>query len=130
MIDHSEYFMHFQLSKIRLLATLLLCSMSPLFSAAEQISLTSATILVDPSEPTYVQNGAKDIGTFLGEVTGKPVLVSSEARAAAKAKTVIAVGEKMAHTLGADLSSAAGLGKEGSIIRSARKGGITSGKGE
>jgi hypothetical protein len=110
------------LNRIGLIGVLALWLM-PLFSAAEQIPLTAVTILVDSSEPAYVQNGAKDLSSYLTEVTGKPSTISTNTKAGAKAKSVIVIGEKMARVMGTDVSSLDGLGKEGSIIRSVTKGG-------
>ena len=44
---------------------------------AQRISLDDAVILVDGSEPSYVQYAAKDLGAYLPEITGKPATVSN-----------------------------------------------------
>ena len=74
---------------------------------------------------TYVQFAAKDLSAYLTEISGKPVTLSSTASpdVLRNARTVIAIGEKMALAMGADLSSAAELGGEGSVIRSFDKAG-------
>jgi hypothetical protein len=92
---------------------------------AHQILLDDAVILVDSSEASYVQYGAKDLGSYLTEITGKPATVTSSINAAQKAKSVIAVGEKMARAMGAELGSTGELGDEGSVIRSFEKSGAT-----
>jgi hypothetical protein len=84
----------------------------------QQISLNGSLILVDIHEATYVQYAAKDLSGYLTEVTGAPVVVASTMAAVSKAPTVIAIGEKMALAMGADLNPAGELGDEGSLIRS------------
>lgn len=84
----------------------------------QQISLNDSLILVDIHEATYVQYAAKDLSGYLTEVTGAPVIVASTITAARKVPTVIAIGEKMALAMGADLNSSGELGDEGSLIRS------------
>jgi hypothetical protein len=90
---------------------------------AQRIVLDTSTILVDASEPSYVQYASKDLASYLTEISGKPVLIDSSLNAARKAKTIIAVGEKMATLLGANLTAARELGYQGSIIRSFAKNG-------
>src|SRR6266536_6574675 len=87
-------------------------------AAPQRISLDGAVILVDGGEASYVQYGAKDLGAYLTEISGKPVTVSGSKEAARKAKTVIAVGKAMALVMGVDLGSASDLGDDGSLIRS------------
>ncbi len=84
----------------------------------QQISLNGSLILVDIHEATYVQYAAKDLSGYLREVTDTPVIVASTIAAARQAPTVIAIGEKMALAMGANLNSAGELGDEGSLIRS------------
>ena len=91
----------------------------------QQISLNESVILVDTHEAAYVQYAAKDLGGYLTEVTGTSVDVASTMTAARKAPTVIAIGEKMALVMGADLKSAGDLGDEGSVIRSFDRAGTT-----
>jgi hypothetical protein len=91
----------------------------------QQISLNESVILVDTHEAAYVQYAAKDLGGYLAEVTGASVDVASTVTAARKAPTVIAIGEKMAHVMGADLNSAGDLGDDGSVIRSFDRAGTT-----
>src|SRR6266536_5164385 len=86
--------------------------------SSQRISLDGAVILVDGGEASYVQYGAKDLGAYLTEISGKPVTVSGSKEAARKAKTVIAVGKAMALVMGVDLGSASDLGDDGSLIRS------------
>ena len=90
----------------------------------ERVSLDDAVILVDGGEASYVQYGARDLGSYLTGITGKPVTVAASTNAARKAKSVIAVGEKMARAMGKDLSSAGELGDEGAVIRAFDKAGV------
>src|SRR5260370_40695231 len=91
--------------------------------SAKRLPLDEAVVLVDSSEASYVQYGAKDLGSYLTEITGRPVTVSTSANAGQKAKSIIAVGETMALAMGADLGAASELGDDGSVIRSLQKGG-------
>ena len=84
----------------------------------ERISLDGAVVLVDPGEPSYLLYGAKDLATYLTEITGKPVAVSSSLSAALKSNSVIAIGKEMAGALNVDLGPASELGDEGSLIQS------------
>ena len=91
--------------------------------SAQRISLDDAVVLVDTSEASYVQYGAKDIVSYLAEISGKPGTLSNSVSTSRKAKTIIAVGEKMARSMGADLGSANELGDDTSLIRSFDKSG-------
>src|ERR1700737_2658142 len=84
----------------------------------QRVSLGDAVVLVDRSEPSYLQYGAKDLASYLTEIPGKPVGVSSSLSTALNAKAVIAVGKEMARALNVDLGPASDLGDEGSVIRS------------
>ena len=113
---------------VLVLGPLLTCwpmSMASVDLPDQRISLTSSVILVDSGDATYVQFAAKDLSAYLTEISGKPVTLSSSPApdVLRKARTVIAIGEKMALAMGADLSSAAELGGEGSVIRSFDKAG-------
>jgi hypothetical protein len=88
---------------------------------SQRISLDNTTILVDTTEASYVQYGAKDLAAYLTEITGKAVNVGGSTKAAGKTGTIIAVGEKMARALDSDLSTN-DLGNEGSVIRSFDRG--------
>ncbi|HSS96428.1 MAG TPA: hypothetical protein VLK33_05345 [Terriglobales bacterium] len=90
--------------------------------SAQRVSLDGAVIVIDSSEPSYVQYGANDLGKYLTEINGKATSVVANAKAVGKARTVIAIGEKAALAMGADLASAGDLGGEGSVIRSFEKG--------
>ncbi|MBS1852410.1 MAG: hypothetical protein JST79_16005 [Acidobacteria bacterium] len=92
---------------------------------AQRISLDNAVVLVDASEPSYVQYGAKDLASYLGQITGKPVPVGASVAPFRKSQTVVALGEKMARAAGADLGAMDGLGEEGAVLRSAEKAGRT-----
>lgn len=89
----------------------------------ERVSLDGTVVLVDPGEPSYLLYGAKDLATYLTDLTGRTVPVSSSLKTALKAKSVIAIGKEMARALNVDLRAASDLGGEGSVIRSFDKGG-------
>jgi hypothetical protein len=91
----------------------------------QRVSLDDAVIAVDSDEASYVRYGAKDLGSYLTEITGRPVILRSSIRETSKGKTVIAVGEKMAEAAGAELQPANKLGDEGAVIRSFEKAGGT-----
>jgi hypothetical protein len=88
-----------------------------------RVSLEDTVILVNGEEASYVQYGAKDLGSYLSEITGKPVPVRNLVDGGGRAKSVIAVGEKMAGVVGVDLKAASDLGDEGFVIRSFDKSG-------
>jgi hypothetical protein len=83
-----------------------------------RISLDGAVIVVDKAEASYVQYGAKDLGSYLSQIIGKPVPVISSVDLARRAKCVIVIGEKMARAMDGNVGPVNGLGDEGSIIRS------------
>jgi len=96
---------------------------SQFVAQTERISLDGAAVLIDRGEPSYLLYGAKDLASYLTDITGKPVAVGSSLNAALKAKSVIAIGQEMARALNVDLGSASDLGHEGSVIRSFDKSG-------
>jgi len=83
-----------------------------------RLSLEEAVILVDGNEVSYIQYGARDLGAYLREITGKAVSVSTSAETAGKGKSVIVIGEKMARAVDADLGPVSELGETGFVIRS------------
>ena len=85
--------------------------------------LDRAEILISATEPSYVQYGARDLASYLTEITGNRVTVSTSPTATPKASVIIVVGEQAAATLGAALGSANDLGKDGFVIRSSAKAG-------
>ena len=85
--------------------------------SSQRISLDDAVILVDGSEASYVQYAAKDLGSYLTEITGKTAVVSNSVSASRKAKAVIAVGSKMATAMGAELDSGDQTDQDTSVIR-------------
>src|SRR5216684_5209221 len=91
--------------------------------SSQRIPLDDALILVDGNEPFYVQYGAKDLGSYLTEITGKPVTVSTSVGTGRKAGAIVAVGAKMARVMGAELGSAGELDPDTSVIRSIEKAG-------
>src|SRR5580704_7245231 len=101
-----------------LLLAILITSAAAAQSNRQRISLDDAVILVDSSEPSYIQYAAKDLGSYLAEISGKPVRVSPSPGVAKKAKSVLVVGKAMAQAWRLDLPLTADLGDEGSVIRS------------
>ena len=89
---------------------------------SERISLADSVVLVDSNEASYVRYAAEDLQGYLTKVSGGPVALSSSPNSSRKARTVIAIGEKMALAMGADLKSASELGEEGSVIQSFDRG--------
>ncbi len=89
----------------------------------ERIALDGTVVLVDPGEPSYLLYGAKDLASYLTQISGKPVAVSSSLSSALKSKSVIAIGREMARALNVDLGPASDLGDEGSLIHSFDKSG-------
>src|SRR6185437_4278401 len=105
------------------LVSLLLAAGTSLFAQnAQRITLDETAVLVDKGETSYVQYGAKDLGSYLAGISGKPVTVSASRSDGQKAKTIIAVGEKMALALGSDLASENEPDHDGSVIRSFARG--------
>lgn len=92
---------------------------------AQRLSLNGAAILVGSDEPSYVQYGARELGSYLTDITGNPVAVSTSNPSAQKTRVIIAIGEKIALAMGIDLGSARDLGKDGCEIRSFDRAGAT-----
>ncbi len=82
--------------------------------------LDGAPILVDSGEPSYVQYAAKDLGSYLTEISGQPSVVSSSSKLR-KAKVIIVIGEKMTTAIG---DPAKEIGKDESVIRSYDRSGV------
>jgi hypothetical protein len=103
---------------LRTVLRFLLISLPALSFAQEgrRIVLNDAVVLVNKEDPSYVQYAAGDLGSYLGEITGKPATVVSSLRDVRNSKIVIAIGAKMAAAVGVELGN--DLGTEGSIIRS------------
>jgi hypothetical protein len=112
------------MKRILFLATLLAMSVFSFAQDKQRIVLDNATILVDAAEPSFVQYAAKDLGSYLTEISGKPTTFSSSTKVARKAKTIIAIGGKMATAYDAEVASAKDLGSDGSLIRSWDKNGV------
>jgi hypothetical protein len=91
---------------------------------SQQIALDKPVILVDQAEVSYVQYAAKDLAAYLSEISGEPVVVGSSASAVPRAKLIIAIGKKMALSVGADLGDVGDLGDEGAVIHAFEKGGV------
>jgi hypothetical protein len=118
--------MRFIIERFAVISVMLVAAIPPASAQSSQrISLDNAVVLVDSSEVSYVQYGAKDLGAYLTEITGQPIPVSASPKISGKSKNILAIGEKMARALGADLSAVSDLGNEGSLIRSFEKGGNT-----
>ena len=80
-----------------------------------RIALSTATITVDPTEPSYVQYAARDLSAYLEQITGLP-------RAAAKPRsaggTRVAIGTAAARSLGVEFGALDDLRDDGFVIRS------------
>jgi len=103
----------------------MMCASEVLAQATPQrIPLDKPMILIDSSEASYVQYAARDLGAYLADITGELVTVRSTASAGRRGKSIIAIGEKAALYLGADLGGVGDLGDEGAVIRAFEKGGV------
>jgi hypothetical protein len=91
--------------------------------SSRRISLDDAVVVVDGGEPSYVQYAAKDLASYLTEITGKTSVVSNSVSASRNAKAVIAVGAKMAKAIGADLDLGGQVDQDTSVIRRISKSG-------
>src|SRR5690242_1904944 len=91
---------------VHVLMGLVLSSLS-LDTMAQQstanISLSRATVIVDPSEPSYVQYAARDLAGYLGQISGDQVPVTAKADLSGESKTIIAIGQKVAESVGLPL---------------------------
>ncbi|MBS1852411.1 MAG: hypothetical protein JST79_16010 [Acidobacteria bacterium] len=113
------------LSSSALLCFVLAATMAAFAQGAQRISLDNAVILVDGGEPSYVQYAAKDLASYLSSISGRPVAVSTSSTGGRNAKTLFAIGKKMAAAMGADLTGMQGLQDGGALLRSFAKGGST-----
>ena len=75
-------------------------------------------MVVDPSEPSYVQYAAQDLASYLGQLAGAAVPVSPSGRAHNPSGTQIAIGVTAAKALGIDLGALDDLKDDGFLIRS------------
>jgi hypothetical protein len=92
-------------------------------TTGEKISLNQSVIVVEGSEPSYVQYAAKDLAGYLKEITGveTPIELSPND----KAKSLIVVGKKLSQQVAPDALEGKDLGKEGFLIKSIVKDGKT-----
>jgi hypothetical protein len=90
----------------------------------ERIALGDSVIVVDGGEPSYVQYAAKDLASYLTEITGRPIPVGSSLNTSQKTKTIVAVGVNIAKALGTDLGPLKDLGQDGFVIRSFDRAGV------
>ena len=109
-----------------LLLEVLAVSAAAAQSNRQRISLDDAIVLVNSSEPSYIQYAAKDLGNYLAEISGRPIRASASASVGEKAKSVLVVGKTMAQAWRLDLPLPADLADEGSVIRSFDQGGTGS----
>ena len=86
-----------------------------------RILLEGGSILVDASEPSYVQYGANDLGIYLTEISRARFPVGTSENSAPDSKLMILIGRKMAKTFGIDLKPEADLGDEGAVIRDVKR---------
>jgi hypothetical protein len=89
-----------------------------------RIVLDQPVILIDQAEPSYVQYAARDFGAYLSEISGEPATFGTSASVAPKPKLIIAIGQVMALSVGADLGNVSDLGDEGAVIRAFERGGV------
>ena len=54
---------------------------------SQRISLDDAVVLVDGAEPSYVQYAAKDLASYLSEITGKTAAVGNSVSAGQEGKS-------------------------------------------
>ncbi len=76
---------------------------------------------MDPSEPSYVQYGANDLGSYLSEISGTSFPVGTSESSAPNSKLIIVIGRKMAKAFGIDLKPEIDLGDEGAVIRDVKR---------
>jgi hypothetical protein len=86
-------------------------------TTAVRWGLGDATVVVDPAEPSYVQYAAQDLATYLGQVAGTTVPVSTGGRTRAKSIRV-AIGVAATKALGVDVGAMDDLRHDGFVIRS------------
>jgi hypothetical protein len=114
---------------VRFLALSIVCGwgFSAISGAAEspryRISLEGGSILVDATEPSYVQYGANDLGTYLSEISGVAFRVGTTANSAPTSKLTIVIGRKMAETFGIDFKGKVDLSDESAVIRDFKRNG-------
>ena len=80
-----------------------------------RIALSTATVVVDPAEPSYVQYAARDLSVYLDQVRG--TAISAVERSSAS-RTRVAIGLAAARTLGVELGALDDLRDDGFVIRS------------
>ena len=80
-----------------------------------RISLSTATVFVDPTEPSYVQYAARDLSAYLDQVRGTPIPAVEPHSAS---HTRVAIGVAAARTLGVELGALDDLRDDGFVIRS------------
>jgi hypothetical protein len=81
--------------------------------------LNKCTLVVDANQPRYVQHAVEDLQSYLKEITGEEVKLSSSL---ARRGTSIAIGPKFAAKVLSETPSAEKLGDEGFVLKSAAKG--------
>ena len=89
--------------------------------ANERIPLTQSVIVVDASEPSYVQYGVKDLADYLKEITGTEVPIQTTLDETAP--SLIVVGKKMVEQARANVMAGRELGQEGYLVESVLKSG-------
>lgn len=85
------------------------------YGQAQRITLDNSTIVVDTTEPSYVQYAAKDLSAYLLQITDREPSLTATVKKAGGARNLVLVGEKAARSAGVDLPG--DLGEEGSLIR-------------
>jgi hypothetical protein len=109
------------------LAIFMLVLLAPTVCAAggqaPTVPLAKAAIVVDAAEPSYVQYAARDLASYLTELTGQPVPTLVTTPAPVAGETSVVVGSKAAAALGIDLTSGGDLGREGFVLKTTTRGG-------
>src|SRR5581483_9617379 len=93
------------------------CAIQTSAATDAPIMLEQPVILLSNSEPSYVQYAARDLASFLGQVSGSAVSVSSDPKSVRKAHSQIIVGEAMARAVHVDVGDLSDVGAEGALIR-------------
>ncbi|HSS97262.1 MAG TPA: hypothetical protein VLK33_09540 [Terriglobales bacterium] len=105
---------------------LLLLAVSAAYAQCEdRILLNDVLILVDENETSFVRHGVEDFASYLTEITGKKVFISSASAPQYQAQTVIAFGRKSAIAAGGEITFDSDLGREGFILRASQHDGRT-----
>ncbi len=87
-------------------------------ASSERMDLADAIVLVDSTEPSYVQYAAKDLARYLSELTKGTVPVSTSAKDIRRGKVSIVLGQAMASAAGVGVKLASASGPQAAVIKS------------